>query len=287
MAAVRLAVITDSHLCSPATPPGFWNHELPLPESWTLWDEAMGVVADSAVDAIVLLGDVTNFAEPDVMVRALRRLTDFGRPVMAVAGNHDVVPHENALARAARTLGDPLLTVPPFARAVHGFTFAGVPVKATGTGYRVDDAARSVPDGLPLDAPLVVLSHFPLIDRRAAILDQGLKFPGGLDGAARVTETLRNRRAPSIVLHGHLHWQDAAQDGRVLQLGMPALIEWPHAVSIVTVDDDGSGPRIERRTRRVTAPPGTGPGRFSLNDDRWAVRDGRWLSDSLDGDGPI
>ncbi|TDE26651.1 metallophosphoesterase [Actinomadura sp. 6K520] len=287
MAALRLAVITDSHLCPPATPPGFWNHELPLPESWTLWDEAMRVIADSAVDAIVLLGDVTNFAEPDVMVRALRRLTDFGKPVMAVAGNHDVAPHENALSQAARTLGHPLLAVPPFARAVHGFTFAGVPIAATGTGYRVDDADCSVPDGLPSGAPLILLSHFPLIDRRAAILDQGLRFPGGLDGAVQVTEALRKRRAPSVVLHGHLHWQDATQDGRVLQLGMPALIEWPHAVSVVTMYDDGPGLRIERRTRRVAAPSGTAAGRFSLNDDRWTVREGRWISASLEGDGPI
>ncbi|MGW4793592.1 metallophosphoesterase, partial [Nonomuraea sp. NPDC004297] len=112
MARARLAVIADSHLCSPGTPYGHWNDRLLLPESWTLWREAVDAVAASDAEAVLLLGDLTNFAEPDLLVRALRELARAGRPVVAVAGNHDVGPSGDALAAAATVVTPEELTVP-------------------------------------------------------------------------------------------------------------------------------------------------------------------------------
>jgi hypothetical protein len=52
-------------------------------------------------------------------------------------------------------------------------------------------------------------------------------------------------------------------------------------VTVVTLRNDGSRPRIERHVRRVRVPAGTARGRFPLDGGQWAVRDGRWLSAPL------
>ncbi|GAA5061430.1 3',5'-cyclic AMP phosphodiesterase CpdA [Thermocatellispora tengchongensis] len=274
MAALRLAVITDSHLCSPGTPYGRWHDRLLLPESWTLWDQAVNAVATSDADAVVLLGDVTNFAEPDMLARALRELARAGKPIVAVAGNHDVGPSGDALAQVVAGSPERVATVPGLTPCeipgLPGFRFAGIPIGRTPEGgYAV--AGPGVGEAAP-DRPLIVLTHYPLIDIKADFISQNLKYPDLLAGAPAVAHDLQRRDRPVIVLHGHVHRQHATHRAKLLHLGMAPLIERPHAVTFLTLRDGPAGPSAHRETTPLRAAPDPADAR-----EHWLLQDGRWV----------
>lgn len=283
MARARLAVIADSHLCSPDTPYGHWNDRLLLPESWTLWREAVDAVADSDAEAVLLLGDLTNFAETGLLVRGLLELARAGRPIVAVAGNHDVGPSGDALADAAANLASPKetgpqptapeLTVPGLtvspSPAFGGFHIAGVPIRAGGQGGHV--LAGQVLDRLPGELPLIVVSHYPIIDIEPDLLAQRLKHPDHLGGLRPLRRQLDRHQGPVIILHGHVHRHHAARRGRILQLSMAPLIEDPHAVVLLTLREEPAGLSAERETVPLRAARNT-----SHAPEHWRYQDGRW-----------
>jgi hypothetical protein len=88
-----------------------------------------------------------------------------------------------------------------------------------------------------------VLTHFPLIDRRAVTEAAGLKYAGGFRDLG-VAQRLLNRSGPSVVLHGHLHVRDAATEGNVLQITCASLIEPPHEASVVEIEQAADGLRV-------------------------------------------
>jgi DNA repair exonuclease len=287
MARARLAVITDSHLCSPDTPYGHWNDRLLLPESWALWREAVDAVAGSDAEAVLLLGDLTNFAETGLLVRGLRELARAGRPIVAVAGNHDVGPSGDALAGAAATLASsketgppptaPELTVPGLtvspSPAFGGFHIAGVPIRADGQadGQGGHVLAGQVLDRLPGGLPLIVVSHYPVIDIEPDLLAQRLKHPDHLGGLRPLRRQLDRHQGPVIILHGHVHRHHAARRGHILQLSMAPLIENPHAVTLLTLREDPAGLSAERETVPLRAAPKT-----SRAPEHWMYQNGRW-----------
>ncbi|MEO3795995.1 metallophosphoesterase [Nonomuraea sp. B10E15] len=274
MAAARLAVIADSHLCSPGTPYGHWNDRLLLPESWTLWREAVDFVAASAAEAVMLLGDVTNFAEPDLLVRGLRELARAGRPVIAVAGNHDVEPVRDALAAAKQAI--PALTVPGLtpspSPAFGGLHVAGVPIRASRQGGHVLDGDEL--HDLPGDRPLVMISHYPILDIEADLTRQHLRHPDHLGGVGPLRRQLHRHRGPGVVLHGHVHRHHAARSGRLLQLSMAPLIESPHAVTLLTLRTEPDGLNVDRETVPLRAASRPTPAL-----EHWMFQDGRWTLD--------
>lgn len=278
MARARLAVIADSHLCSPDTPYGHWNDRLLLPESWTLWRQAVDAVAASDAEAVLLLGDVTNFAETDLLVRALRGLARAGKPVLAVAGNHDVVPSGDALADAAANLASqketaPELTVPGLtvspSPVLGGLPLAGVPIRADGRGGHA--LAGQVLDRLPGELPLVVVSHYPIADIEPDLLAQRLKHPDHLGGLGPLRRQLDRHQGPVIVLHGHVHRHHAARRGHILQLSMAPLIENPHAVTLLTLREGPAGLSAERACVPLRAARDT-----PRAPEHWMYQDGRW-----------
>ena len=50
-----------------------------------------------------------------------------------------------------------------------------------------------------------------------------------------MSAALERRRAPTVVLSGHIHARDALTAGPVLQLTQAALIEAPYEASVVRV----------------------------------------------------
>lgn len=285
MTTLRLAVVTDSHLCSPETPYGFWHNTLLLPESWRLWDEALDVINDADVDAVLLLGDVTNFAEPDILARALRKLADLRKPTYVVAGNHDVGHGRDAVERAVEALKEPTVTSPTFTPySISGFPdflLAGVAIAGdTSAGYRIAHPIELSTVASAADLPLILMSHYPVIDCRSDFVSQGLKYPDDLRGAADLYEALSRREPPTIILHGHLHRQHSMCRAQILQLGMAPLVEWPHAATFLTLRTETAELSVERAVRRVRGEPGSPRSRPTPRPEHWMLRNGRWIAAS-------
>jgi 3',5'-cyclic AMP phosphodiesterase CpdA len=55
-------------------------------------------------------------------------------------------------------------------------------------------------------------------------------------GLPDVRAVIGRFRGPVLVLHGHLHTSVTGQDGPVLQIGVPAIVEWPHAWTEVCIE---------------------------------------------------
>jgi calcineurin-like phosphoesterase family protein len=287
--ATRIAVLTDSHLCPPGTAPGRWNNPLLRDRTWRLWEGALARIAALSVDAVAVLGDLTDRAEPDQATRALDQLAALGPPVAVVAGNHDLAEHGDVVGEAGRRRPRPGLHLPDLGDGpeLASHRVRGVPITRTGGGA-VGLAGH--PDDLTVDgaAPLILLSHYPVLPTVARLTRAGLRHPDELVGAGDLADRLRARPALTLVLHGHLHAALAGASGRVLQLGLPALVEWPHAVSVVTVSPPATverGPSVSVEIHSVL--PG-GPGepdrRTVLPDPRCWVGHAGWRPDPGSGE---
>jgi len=238
---VRLGVVSDSHLSPPGTPPGVWHNELDYDRAEERLELALDFLRGRGVEAIAMLGDLTNFGDEASIDRAVSVLAAAGVPVLVVPGNHDCELGIAEFRAHVDRLGAPDVTMIASARKVGGLRFVGL------TDLTFDDDGRLlIPDmesGGRGDEPVVVLSHFPLLDRRAATEAAGWKYAGGFRdlGAAR---RLLDRDGPAIVLHGHLHVRDAAMDGKVLQITCASLIEPPHEASIVEIVPSQDGLQV-------------------------------------------
>jgi len=277
----RLGVLSDLHLAPPGTPDGRWNDLQPLGRSRELTARALALLSEHAVDGLLLLGDLTDRGDPVELVGLLHALRRTGRPAWLVHGNHDLVAGPDPLGAALAEADGP----GPRAATAEGERVAGIWL--AGGSASSDDggwtcAERTPPDrrAWPADGIVAWLSHHPVLDVGALLDEAGLPHPGDLTNRAEVAERLLARRAPMIVLCGHLHARTAVADGPVLQLGHASLIEPPHEVTLVSAGENGAGPWVRRRALGLlpgaapAAPAGSGAS------ERWLFRGGRW--DSVD-----
>jgi hypothetical protein len=63
-ARVRLGVITDTHLCPESTPDGRWISTQPPGRSHELLQDAITTLAGKQVDALAILGDISERQRP-------------------------------------------------------------------------------------------------------------------------------------------------------------------------------------------------------------------------------
>jgi 3',5'-cyclic AMP phosphodiesterase CpdA len=202
---------------------------------------ALDFLRGQQVEAIAMLGDLTNFGDEASIGRAVNVLAAAGVPVLVVPGNHDCEQGIAEFRTRVDRLGAPGVTTIAGAREVGGLRFVGL----TDLTFD-DDGWLLIPDVESTGwggEPVVVLSHFPLLDRRAATEAAGWKYAGGFRdlGAAR---RLLDRDGAAIVLHGHLHVRDAATEGNVLQITCASLIEPPYEASVVEITPSGDGLRV-------------------------------------------
>lgn len=228
--ALRLAVLADVHSGAPGPPEGRWHRDFRSHDvEHRVGDEVRRLVRDGC-DALCLLGDLVHDGtrgQHREIVRLAAAAADC--PVFVVRGNHDPI-------------GEP---------AVAGHGVAAIALRrADGRWWGVAPGAEAQ----------VVLGHFPLRTRRAAFATRGLRYPSDLANARALLAKLSRDGAPRIVLHGHLHAEDAVVSGPVLQLGHGALIEEDHPGRLVEV------------TRALTVRWWSPGGRASV----WCWRNGAW-----------
>jgi len=223
---MKFGIVTDVHLCPPATPPDGCHNPYAFDRAEELLVDAIASHLADGVDTMLVLGDLANRGEVQFVRRAIELIAVADVPVWITGGNHDRDEDPELLATLARESPACLKMASPAGAMADGIRLAGLPITSPGGG------SPWFVDQLPVsdwgDELVVLLSHFPVIAREEAILRAGIRYVGSFEDRDAVLASLLARRAPTVVLHGHLHLRDVATDGPVLQIGCAALIEPPH-----------------------------------------------------------
>jgi hypothetical protein len=204
------------------------------------------------VEVIAVLGDLTSKADAGSVGRCLAALCRARVPLRIVPGNHDAEPGGVDLATAVTALGEPRVALAtPRGELLIDRRIAGV-------GIGRDEAAdRWLVGAVEADewgdAPVLLLSHSPLIDREAVVVAAGLRNAGTFADPTGVLATLAERSGPTMILHGHFHVRDAIARGPLLQIGFAALIEPPNEVAVVELM--GANSTLEVVVRRLPIEP--------------------------------
>jgi calcineurin-like phosphoesterase family protein len=269
-----LGVIADIHLAPAGTPPTSWHGPIHGAQMRSRLGEALAWLGDEAVDAIVLLGDLTELADHESMNAVLLDSAGLGRPVFVVPGNHDLGGDESMLARACEAAGSLVeLLSSRGASLGNGLRIAGQPIAHSAGGVR----ASAQPDTAGWNGDAVIwISHYPPLSRRQMAAEAGALYPGDLANSDAVAEALLERGAPTVAVHGHVHFRDAVSDEHLLQIGVPALAEVPHELVVVDVQL-GNELVVEMRTHTLEARAKTARApAFAPADARWSYRGGTW-----------
>ncbi|WP_166462996.1 metallophosphoesterase family protein [Amycolatopsis acidicola] len=270
---LRLGTITDSHVAGIGAADTYFNNRVHLGLSRALLTEALSWLTPR-VDALLLLGDLTQSATPEEFRFVLDELDATELPCFVVPGNHDCpAPTDDGLL-AGHLKGRERIRIPGKEPLGPALLTAGHLTRTAGGEYhnRLENPA---PARLP-----VLLTHFPVLDLRPAIKDRGWQYAGDLTNRAELEKQLRAWPEPVLVLHGHLHTRAHAVAGNVLQLGMGALAEAPHDVALVSIDASPRGLRVTRECHQVLeVAPGTRPAVLSPESSSFTFTGRTWLSE--------
>jgi predicted phosphodiesterase len=249
---MRLGVLTDLHLREGGA--GAWHNQLDFAGVQERFAGALERFAGVGVDAIALLGDLSDDEDRERALEAVARAgSATGLPVLAVAGNHDAPGLGAALAasnlESAQALGAELVPTPV----------------SDGTVVALE---------LRDPATMLVLSHFPVLALQGELERRGLKYAGDHPRRDALARWLDHRAGPALLLAGHLHVRAAFPDGPRLHLQLGPLIEHPYDATLVEIHDAGL-----RLT--ATSLPGAAwetETRLAPGDAAWHEAGGRWMT---------
>ena len=253
MKSVRLGILSDLHRTTDSRLRHEWHNPHDFIGHPTRMAHALAWFEQEAIDALVLCGDLTHSGDVEAMSAMLSECrAEREAPVIAVSGNHDVVHGKDVLAsEIERANDDHLVEANTAGELVSGVRVASVQL-APASGYQ-RSRLRALPEvEVWGDEPVVLVSHLPLLSRAAAVAARGMPYPGDLLNRERAVEPLLKRRAPTIVLAGHIHVRDVHVEGPVLQIVQAALVEPPFEAALLDVRIDEDGVLVTRRTRRTS-----------------------------------
>jgi predicted phosphodiesterase len=269
-----MGILADIH-CAPATSkPYTWQNLVDLPHSAELLDAGLAWLAEQQVDALVLLGDLTETADGESLQHVGARAVSLETAVAAVPGNCDVDADDRSLA-AFEAIQQSTLVISPDVvgigpgRVLELVHLAAQPDSTLLVGVQSANTA-SVPH-----SARIILSHYPVLDLEPALAAAGFRHSGNLANRAEIERDLRALEMPVVVVHGHLHIHDAHISGNLLHLSCGALIEPPHLVSLIELTFDGDRIEVSRSAHSVRHDEVDRLPVFAPLDQRWA-----WTSDS-------
>jgi 3',5'-cyclic AMP phosphodiesterase CpdA len=273
---VRLAVLTDIHLSPVGTPDGSWNNRTLRSVSSQLLRAAVDDIAAGHRHALVL-GDISDDGSQEMIGAALLAIAEAGLETWAVPGNHDASRDPHALDIAAERVSSAVALGSQPVRVRESITLAGTRLRSSDNGETCE--AVNLPDVTAITSQtLLWAGHYPLISQKAALLAAGLRYPGDLRNLERARAAVERYAGPIVVLHGHLHAAITSLDGKMLQLGFPALVEWPHAWTDLRIETS-PGSATVRTTIRPVAGNWSQPTRNTLlagTEQTWQLAGGRW-----------
>lgn len=270
---MRLGLVSDLHLTLDPARRASWHNEYDFAGVPQRIDAARASFDRAAVDAVIAGGDLTHAGDEPSTRAVLGRLSGgSSRPVLVVAGNHDMLVRADQLERCLPDGGSCELLA---ARSLEadGGRVTGVPVERdpeAGTS-RWTGGAQPVSNG----SLTVVVSHFPVISRARRFAEAGLRYPRGLANRAELFERLRGR-APVVVLCGHLHARESHASGNVLQLCTGALVEAPYEAAIIEVTGSDEGARVRRHAESLGPPPAGPDPVLAPAEESWTFDDEAW-----------
>ena len=251
---VRIGVLSDLH-CELEPTGSRWINVFEPEQLDARLDAALAWFAEEAVDLILLLGDIVQFANPPDLEHAFARLAAAAvAPLATVGGNHDLRLGEK-FASSARTHGITLLDEEPLP------SLTGVAVTRGAAPPQYVGRLAEVEDGAPRP---VVASHFPLLSRASELSAVGLPYPGDLVNRAELESALRPGSRPTLILSGHIHARTSVAAGTLLQLTVGAVIEPPFDATVVEVGAEA----VRRRARRLGPVAVTDPV-FAADEEAW------------------
>jgi hypothetical protein len=196
-------------------------------------------------------------------------------PCWILPGNHDLTATGSALgaalaspgAASIESIGGEPVTFGP------SWIATGLDLERAGPGVY---QASSLPDVAAWgDAPVLVLSHFPVLSLQSHCVDAGLKYAGNLVNRDAIGAVLSGRLAPSFVISGHLHVRHAASEGPVLQASCGAQVESLFEATIVDFGAWGEDRISWTATPMQAVDPGVQPG-LSEPEQRWTWDGAAW-----------
>jgi calcineurin-like phosphoesterase family protein len=265
---MRLGVVTDVHLAQLPHTTARWHNEFDFAGAGRRLRKSLRLLSACGVDAVVVLGDLTESGDRASLDQSVGILATAGLPTLLVPGNHDCIESTRAMPDAVARAGGGLAMAGPAALSVNGLGVAGVSLAtpAAGRGF----AAAELPQ---MAERLVLLSHYPLLSRREAVTAAGYKYAGDLVGRERLAAHVDGRAA--VAISGHLHVRDAVSDGPLLQLLLPAMIEPPYACAVVEVGGDPFQASYLAIPVQPT-PEGLDVPLFVPESATWVLEDGAW-----------
>jgi predicted phosphodiesterase len=268
---VKLGLVTDLHVAPLPHAPARWHNDYDFDGACRRVESALSALAGEGVDAVAVLGDLTNAGDDDSLDTVIGILSASGLRTLVVPGNHDCEVAADALSRAVGRADGLVQTLGPSPQQVAGLPVAGVSLSRPPAGRGFGAAALPELDG----GPALVVSHFPVLSRRDRVKGAGYKYAGDLVGLEDLTGHLAGEPAPVIAVSGHLHVRDAVVQGGVLQILVPAMIEPPYECGVLEVGGDPL--TVTYRAIAVEpTPPGLDVPLLSPAEGRWVLGPGGW-----------
>jgi predicted phosphodiesterase len=239
-------------------------------------DAALGWFARSAVDLILVLGDVVQIADIRDLEHMFSHLAAQNvAPLVAVNGNHDLRLGEEFAACASRHRIQLLYQEPV---ELGGVVVAGVGI---GRGPKLPQYVGQAGDWESEAGIVVVASHFPLLSEASRVAGAGIPYAGDLVNRSDLQAELSSDARPKVVLSGHIHARCSTHHGPLLQFIVGALVEPPYDATIVDIDP--AGLEVKRTSRRFGEIAALDPV-FAADDESW-LWDGGWAPMGLVGVG--
>lgn len=231
--------------------------------TWKSLDHTEGLLATAvrfadrrAVDALLVLGDLTNGGTAAQLQHAEDHLATMSCPVLGVPGNHDAPGQDEALFASDVWARAPSET--PFVYSLDGIDVVGLdstaPAGCSSAGVIDEDGLNRLASATNSSRPLVVMTHHPTGVGWSSVAEVLPDGPFRLGNAAAVHHRLAGTGA--LVLAGHVHWPMRGVGAGAAELVCPAACSYPQMITVVTVGPEGTTVEfvtLSDRTRRAEA----------------------------------
>lgn len=269
----RLGIISDPHIALPETI-GENHRRFHLVEvSIAAFEAAIAHLSKLNIDALLLPGDLTQDGEHPNHQWLQQRLQTLPCPAYVIPGNHDVIH-----AHATETV----LGLAEFPATYAGFGYSGdlqPPwyhreltsglhlVGLNSNQFEADGSQQGYLDEPQLawlaetltqlrDAFVLVMVHHNSVEHLPDQLTHPLGRRYMLDNAPQVRQVLK-QGGVQLVLTGHLHVQDVAQQDGIWEIATGSLVSYPHPYRWVELSRNSAGQvTVQVQSFRVRQVPG-------------------------------
>ncbi len=236
---MRVGLIADLHL-GHAGHARCWHNRLLFDRADTVTRAAVAALNARALDAVLVLGDLTQSGTDDQLAGARAVLDGLAAPWYVLPGNHD----GPAVRRGAFDAAFAGHLLPGDTRwdGVAVAAFGDLPPAAGAPEYYVPDPAAVTRLLARLEAErprtLLVASHVPLLSGAARAAHFGGKDAGHYAGGAEIVAALAMRTDRLLLCCGHQHFHHVQRTAGAVQLTTAALIEYPMEARLLTLEGD-------------------------------------------------